>query len=133
MRTFKEHTEHLQEGLAILRIVKPIAEFFGLTRMVLETVKILLKHPWLVAYIVDIFQVLMFFVAIITHPLLKPSIYAGIAIYGGFKLHKLLKSFDKGQMTEDQLKKALKKYRPKKKDIDRLRATLDAYDKKAKA
>ena len=27
----------------------------------------------------------------------------------------------------------LLKYKPKKKDIDRLRATLDAYDKKAKA
>ena len=133
MITFKDHKEHLEEGLAILRVVKPIAELFGLTRIVLETVKILLKHPWLVSYIVDVFGVLLFFAQLVAHPLIKPSIYAGIAIYGGFKLHKLLKSFDKGQMTEDQLKKALKKYKPKKKDIDRLRATLDAYDKKAKA
>ena len=133
MLTFREHEENLEEGLALLRFVKPIAEFFGLTRVVIETAKILIKHPWLVAYIVDIFQLLFFFAQLIAHPLFKPSIYAAIAVYGGFKLHKLLKSFDKGKMTEEQLKKALKKYKPKKKDIDRLRARLDAYEEGAKA
>lgn len=137
MLTFREQQEDLQENLAILALVKRIGGLLGFNfatiKLIFETAKILIKHTWLVPYIVDIFMVLLFFAQLVTHPLFKPSIYAVIAIYGGMKLHKLLKSYDKGKMTEDQLKAALKKYKPKKSDIERLRARLDSYEKGAKA